>query len=808
MRYKKIVSALVAFSMVASSVLVLGDGQVKWDDIMIANAKDTATNTHIEYRYAIKSYVTSETELSEPWIYDSESISYTDYGDWSEYQETPIDSSELREVDTKTESRSYISGYYMFYYCTQEASSPHNRCYRNYSVGENWAGYGARESYGEWHNYWADPASVDALNNTATVAPGEWFDGAYSGYNRGDDYGYNFGDGYLWFKGEPVTSSYDVTLYRYRERSKTTTYIYYRLSDFSEWSTTPIADSDNIVVETRTVEDEVETTEPTTEPTPGIVLQNNTIIIGSDNFSFLNNINFFNSSYNLSDTMLEVLNTEISNLEWGRITEKLNDDTKWTGSCYGMASVEILTKAGVLSAKDIESNAETLFELDSPKNNDKVEDIITYYHMLQHSKIFVSQSTAYMRKGNKERITELISMAESVPEGGVPVLVCFNYTTKASGKRLDGGHAVVAYGVEYGAWTYSGGTYDCRILISDPNVSDFDATTCIYINTETYKWEIPYYQDKYYSCTNNNQNTKDNPYAQIRFATNDIHFIDMFGFATNSTASKSATYDSTICIDSADSDFGVAYYDTKSGDINDSDCELMYYSELSDGEGTENKVNAILPTADVAYEYFEKSTKPFETSVEYTNSMMNARVSNGSYAIYKPDESVEFSGENSDYTLSMVLNEDYYPTDWYQVEINGYNSESAKLSVCNDGYIISGDALENGVFITASNRKSMVRFNLMTNYDSVLIYEKANKTLAAKIDTDYDGIYESDFVPEYIGDITQDNNVGVIDVVALQKYLLNQNSISATQYISSDLNTDGNVDVFDLALLKRTVLDS
>ena len=56
------------------------------------------------------------------------------------------------------------------------------------------------------------------------------------------------------------------------------------------------------------------------------------------------------------------------------------------------------------------------------------------------------------------------------------------------------------------------------------------------------------------------------------------------------------------------------------------------------------------------------------------------------------------------------------------------------------------------------------------------------------------------------GDLNGDGEVTVADVVVMQKYLLNVESINVTQVINGDLYADGHVDVFDLVFLKRMVL--
>ncbi len=56
------------------------------------------------------------------------------------------------------------------------------------------------------------------------------------------------------------------------------------------------------------------------------------------------------------------------------------------------------------------------------------------------------------------------------------------------------------------------------------------------------------------------------------------------------------------------------------------------------------------------------------------------------------------------------------------------------------------------------------------------------------------------------GDINMNGSVTVVDVVKLQKYLLTLTSLDEQQYQLADMNADGMVDVYDLALLKRVLL--
>ncbi|MDE5772355.1 MAG: hypothetical protein K2I06_12145 [Ruminococcus sp.] len=539
----------------------------------------------------------------------------------------------------------------------------------------------------------------------------------------------------------------------------------------------------------------------------------NRIIVGEDNYSFLNKIQYFNVKYKISDQMKNNIGSLADNMDWEAISTRLDGTKKWEGSCYGMAAVQVLVKSGMLDVGTISQSASNLYGLEAPKNNQSVEDYINYYHVMQYTSVFRNKMGYFTRMSNKERVNEVIKLTEEVKNGAAPVLICFDYTkSPSSKKKMDGGHAVVGYGVEEGEWTYKDTTYNCRILISDSNVEGFADDNCLYINTDTYYWEIPYYTEKYYSCKNMNQNNNNSPYAQLRMVTNDLGLIDTYGYVTgNRNTSQTDEKISTISINSSSSDFSVIYHDDNDdsyGDINGTpDCDLIFYGNLLDSSSSENTVSAILPSSDHAYEYFERDLREFDTVIEYPDSRLSAKASNGSYAVYYPDKSVELNGENTDYTLSMALNEGYHSTKWYKLEVSGFNSGEAKLTAEKNGYVLSGDALSEGVMIKVSDRNGSEECNIITSEESILIYDAGGNNIGIKIDKDNNGSYETDFVPDYIGDVNFDSKVNIADMVIMEKYLLGKQEMTAKQFIASDMNGDGQSDSFDMVKFRNKLLN-
>ena len=56
------------------------------------------------------------------------------------------------------------------------------------------------------------------------------------------------------------------------------------------------------------------------------------------------------------------------------------------------------------------------------------------------------------------------------------------------------------------------------------------------------------------------------------------------------------------------------------------------------------------------------------------------------------------------------------------------------------------------------------------------------------------------------GDLNSDNTLTTADTVLLQRYLLQERTLTQTQWQTADLNADGTVNGFDLALLRQKLV--
>ena len=183
-----------------------------------------------QYRSRTKSKTTSPDPELEGWIYDYTSTNYSDYGPWSEWSTTPVESSNTRDVESQ-------AGYYLVSYCYQYNASPYQRRYRDASINGNYSGFGYRSSYGEYS--FSRYAFASEVNSATAVSSGANSPTSPSECPGRNDVG---ATGY-WMSEATGSNIYrifyiksNVTFYRYRDRTiESYTYHFYRWSEWSPW---------------------------------------------------------------------------------------------------------------------------------------------------------------------------------------------------------------------------------------------------------------------------------------------------------------------------------------------------------------------------------------------------------------------------------------------------------------------------------------------------------------------------------------------------------------------------------------------
>ena len=107
-------------------------------------------------------------------------------------------------------------------------------------------------------------------------------------------------------------------------------------------------------------------------------------------------------------------------------------DSNWGGSCYGMAAVVSLIKTGYLTPSVYQQAANTAHDLNRPVDNDKVMNLVNFYHLSQRIPDVEKQIHSYQNERTLLRKT--VEEAEKVKLGGMPVMLCFSWQTLDKGE--------------------------------------------------------------------------------------------------------------------------------------------------------------------------------------------------------------------------------------------------------------------------------------------------------------------------------------------------------------------------------------
>ena len=452
-----------------------------------------------------------------------------------------------------------------------------------------------------------------------------------------------------------------------------------------------------------------------------------------DNWNFNNNYSYFaRTRYfdQINNTYLNKLKQNLTNSEYQSIFNKKDGWiwNIWKGSCYGMSSTSLLSMSGLLPYSDYKSGAEALYQLGVPLRDSNVNSLITYYQMFQVKNVIQQQYWTVPYKPHEENIKKIISLLDANPV----VLLGFE-------KEGWGGHAILAYGYEYGNYTWNNAFYDGCIKICDPNSSkayrdDFN----IYFNTATYDWIIPIYSDAPITSQAG---------AVFNYVGTDVNEINAGGYLENGQTKESTPgYAARIDIntDSDSKDYSVAKVEKSDGKYvekdTDSDDIKESYSYILSGE-SKGTPGYDLFDAKSAYKVTQKDSKEMSLSINYGDCYLEGEISAGKYIIFDRDGYVETSGDAGKYEISMTFDGEY-PTKWSTVEVSGTGSDGISVEKAQEGYVVSGDSLKN-VDVELEHREDSIKTSFSTDYSTVCICELDKNTTGVKVDTDGNGTYET-----------------------------------------------------------------
>ena len=449
-----------------------------------------------------------------------------------------------------------------------------------------------------------------------------------------------------------------------------------------------------------------------------------------DNWKFTNSSTYFGYGRyieQISSSYLTRLKNNLKNTEYQNVFSPYNGLIYyyWNGSCYGMAVTEYLAKKKMLPYGKYQSGATKLYQLNAPVENNNVSSLITYYHMLQCKDIMQQAFYKYKNRSEKQNIKSLISILDK----NSTAVVCY-------GEDNWGGHAVLATDYSYGSYNWFGETYQGCIKICDPNYSSsYNNWANIYFNTKTYKWIIPAY---YYSFGTR---------GKIDYVGANISELNKGGYLSGNYSNTGTAYVARLNTYALEDDHNVSKvrkeggsyvsFDAGSGDIERAESYIM-----NGGRGTTPGYN--LYDSSSSYRVTQSRAASVDLSLKYEDSYLEAMSGAGMSTLFDRSGYVEIKGSPANCRLAATFDGDY-PTDWFTVVISGNCGKTISLRKTKQGYVVSGDKLNN-IKVTANNKKETVSRTFSTSAGEACICQKSGGGMDIRIDADHDGTFEKSIV--------------------------------------------------------------
>ena len=454
----------------------------------------------------------------------------------------------------------------------------------------------------------------------------------------------------------------------------------------------------------------------------------NTFILGVDEWNFSNSGTFYDPSgsetYYMTASDYAALMESLNNSEKQSITSYR--DSNWGGSCYGMSAVAILVKMGVIEPTIIQDGSATLHSI-SKVNNDNVESLINFYHFQQKTNVATMNKIQFALQSTEKQLEEIEAKATAVSTGGSPFLLAF------SGNGW--GHAVVAYGMEKGSYSFGGilglfaDKYDSRILIYDCSNLSSPEKSYLYYNSGTDEWYIPQYSDA----------------NKLIMACNDISVLDYVNYeviTTNHVARLVFEGEDGYLIHYKGSQLQInADTDLRSEGI------IAFYDANILADGTYGKSELTLALPDLTSDYTvipSGSTSGF--TMYYENTVLSVDCDSVDQIQFNAEGGVLAQGISGDYTITLLQNDGAATTPWNQTTISGKDGENISLVQTSNGVVLTGTNLKN-ISIETTDNSGTQTTALSTECNSVLLTsnETSGNIPVVMLDSNGDGSYESEY---------------------------------------------------------------
>ena len=512
----------------------------------------------------------------------------------------------------------------------------------------------------------------------------------------------------------------------------------------------------------------------------------------------------------------------LSNTERKRVQSEL---MQWKGSCWGMSSTAILVGQGVIDAGQLAQGIKCLSSVNSGNLSEQTQILINCYQMIQFTKP-VSQRIRRFQKdyaGNDKAKSDLLIQTV---EAGKPTLLCYTY--KDSDKNCYG-HAVVAYDVEpLGIQTipleYAEGTEyfaaDKRILIYNPNEDPNLKTDMynMYINSDTGEWLIKMtndeaeYGQKAIRSKGISGTQRQAYLGEIGFICNDPEILNYRG-PVNGTDTLAELDGEELYEDgyyaemrvlrpTGESQINQAPSDPYDGGFHaENDKNSILYTANFFGENDPGHLTAVV-YGDRCYYVSARKAQKLELDMEYEHCLLEASAETATRITVSPASRLDCENVSGEYRLSMVQDEGYHPTDWYQLTVTGTDGGHVQLTPEETGgWLLKGDSLKN-VTVSVSNEDNEASVTFSTPYKAVHIYEIDETTVGIRADAeDGTGRLIAQTVHPLSGDLDADRSLSMADAVRLARLIAETESDDFTADENADVDEDGLITVFDLTAL-------
>ena len=361
------------------------------------------------------------------------------------------------------------------------------------------------------------------------------------------------------------------------------------------------------------------------------------------------------------------------------------------------------------------------------------------------------------------------------------------------------GHAVVAYGIEEGRFEFDGYVFTKRILTYDSNVSEENGRDgSIYWGPDNASLEKPFPEYCIYVPY-----MAEKGYVQIypNPMSYNIDALNLHGLNKAIDYTEPEQKCALLRSPKIPESFKLLSFSPAAPE---SKADAAYVLDKASGFQ-----NLQCPDGESGYVLEMQDKQALDCSMSYENWLYSVNGSDMTSATFEPDGSVSLSGENMEYQLSIVANEEH-PTSYYELCISGANSDAVNVQQFDGGYLISGTDLRE-VTVDALNDSQQLSLTFSTDADHVLVHETDSHTLAVSADLDDDGTFEtvltSGTVP-VLGDVNDDGSINAKDanevlIAAARIGTGKASGLTETQQKAADVDQDGNINAEDAAWILR-----